>query len=52
MSVMENYGVFHGNIKTNNVYISADGGTLLLSDFVPRSELQRRDLIRERWQPR
>ncbi|KAK6589955.1 hypothetical protein RS030_192825 [Cryptosporidium xiaoi] len=34
LAFLESYGIFHGNIKLSNLYISATGFVLLLGDFM------------------
>lgn len=41
MAILEDRGVNHGNIKPSNLLVSDDGFQLLLSDFLPPSEVQR-----------
>lgn len=41
MALLQLSGIYHGNIKPSNIYISGDGSRLLIGDFLPESEVQR-----------
>ncbi|KAH0483278.1 MAG: uncharacterized protein KVP18_003334 [Porospora cf. gigantea A] len=40
LAVLEDRGVYHGNIKPSNLLVSDDGSQLLLGDFLPPEEMK------------
>eukprot|EP00914_Ancora_sagittata_P005158 GHVO01010649.1.p1 GENE.GHVO01010649.1~~GHVO01010649.1.p1 ORF type:complete len:396 (+),score=59.38 GHVO01010649.1:89-1276(+) len=38
--ILERQNIYHGNITESNIFVSNDGNSLMLGDFVPKSEFR------------